>query len=304
MTLQIRGFCPTDAEAAAAAYRAGRDHLFMTPEGVAFRVASGEAGGHFRLLLAELDGRVVGSARATVHLDASVPGQGSANVSVLPEARGRGAGAALLAAAEEYLAERQVTTVRGWADDTPADLAFAEARGYRRGRQAHFARLDLTAGLRPVPVLPPGVELRPVSAFAADPYPIYRLDLAGTEDEPGGVDSAGQAYESWLAEVWHDPEQQHELATVALVDGEPAAFSAVRTDGGTRYWSAFTTTAAAHRGRGLAKLAKTDSLHRARAAGLTDAFTNNDDANAPMLAINAWLGYETCASEWEFAREL
>jgi RimJ/RimL family protein N-acetyltransferase len=60
----------------------------------------------------------------------------------------------------------------------------------------------------------------------------------------------------------------------------------------------------AYRGRGLAKLAKTDSLHRARAAGYTEAFTGNDTGNAPMLAINAWLGYRPTATEWHYLRDL
>ena len=45
-------------------------------------------------------------------------------------------------------------------------------------------------------------------------------------------------------------------------------------------------------------------LHRARAAGLTEAFTHNDGSNAPMLAVNDWLGYERCAAEWKYTREL
>jgi len=58
------------------------------------------------------------------------------------------------------------------------------------------------------------------------------------------------------------------------------------------------------RGRGLAKLAKNDSLHRARAAGFTDAFTGNDAGNEPMLAINRWFGYEICATEVAHVRDL
>jgi hypothetical protein len=65
-----------------------------------------------------------------------------------------------------------------------------------------------------------------------------------------------------------------------------------------------TGTARAHRGRGLAKLAKNDSLHRARAAGYTEAFTGNDTGNGPMLAINKWFGYEICATEVHHVREL
>ncbi|AUG80110.1 acetyltransferase [Kitasatospora sp. MMS16-BH015] len=304
MTLTVRDFRAADAEAAAETYEAGRRHLIKTPQGMLWLATRADPAQHRRVLLAELDGRVVGSARVTVHADSSVAGQGSAQVSVLPEARRSGAGRALLAEAERHLAAHGVTTVYSWVDDTEADQAFATAHGYRRGRPARFARLDLTAALRPVPAVAPGVELRTAASFAADPSPLYRLDVAGTEDEPGEIDAAGQAYEAWLEEIWHHPEQDHELTTVALVDGVPAAFSAVTTDGAGRYWSSFTTTGAAFRGRGLAKLAKTDSLHRARAAGCTEAYTSNDEGNAPMLAVNAWLGYQVCAREWKYSREL
>ena len=65
-----------------------------------------------------------------------------------------------------------------------------------------------------------------------------------------------------------------------------------------------TGTARAHRGRGLAKLAKNDSLHRARAAGYTEAFTGNDAGNEPMIAINKWFGYELCGTEVRYVRAL
>ncbi|CAM5418874.1 GNAT superfamily N-acetyltransferase OS=Streptomyces violarus OX=67380 GN=FHS41_006449 PE=4 SV=1 [Streptomyces violarus] len=65
-----------------------------------------------------------------------------------------------------------------------------------------------------------------------------------------------------------------------------------------------TGTVRDQRGRGLAKLAKNDSLHRARAAGYTEAFTGNDTGNEPMIAINKWFGYEICAKEVRYVREL
>ncbi|MBM0224834.1 hypothetical protein [Micromonospora sp. ATA51] len=67
------------------------------------------------------------------------------------------------------------------------------------------------------------------------------------------------------------------------------------TDGRDRYWSGMTGTRRAFRSRGLAKLAKNDSLHLARAAGYTAAFTGNDTENAPLLAINTWFGYRPTA---------
>lgn len=45
------------------------------------------------------------------------------------------------------------------------------------------------------------------------------------------------------------------------------------------------------------KLAKNASLHRARAARYTDAYTGNDAGNGPMPAVNRWFGYEICATE-------
>jgi hypothetical protein len=65
-----------------------------------------------------------------------------------------------------------------------------------------------------------------------------------------------------------------------------------------------TGTAREFRGRGLAKLAKNDSLHRAREAGITEAFTGSDAQNGPMLAINKWFGYEICATEVRHVRTL
>ena len=42
---------------------------------------------------------------------------------------------------------------------------------------------------------------------------------------------------------------------------------------------------------GLARLLKSHSLHRAAEAGATRAITDNDETNAPMLAVNKALGY-------------
>ena len=48
----------------------------------------------------------------------------------------------------------------------------------------------------------------------------------------------------------------------------------------------------AYRGKGLGLLMKQHSLAWAAAAGITRVMTQNDTTNAPMLAINARLGYQ------------
>ncbi|MFE2109396.1 GNAT family N-acetyltransferase [Kitasatospora sp. NPDC059463] len=303
-SLTIRDFRPEDADAVAAAHRAGREHLVQTPEMFAWRAARQAKGAHYRVLVAELDGRVVGAVRCGVVVGTSAVGIGHANGSVLPGHRRRGAFTALLAAAERHLAGHGVTELHSWVDDEPGSLAFAAARGFTPGRTAHFAGRDLTVPLPVAPPLPAGVELRPASGFAADPYPLFEIDADAARDEPGEVVMDAAEYDEWLAAEWNRPDLDRELTVVAVVDGVPAAFSSATTDGADRYWSAFTACRREYRGRGLAKLAKLESLRRARAAGLRHAYTSNDAGNAPMLAINAWLGYERCASERKFIKRL
>jgi GNAT superfamily N-acetyltransferase len=148
------------------------------------------------------------------------------------------------------------------------------------------------------------VELRTAADFADDPRPLFDLDAETTADEPGDVEAELDDYEQWVDETYRHPLLDHALSTVVVVDGTPAAFTAVRTDGRNRYFTGMTGTARAFRGRGLAKLAKNDSLHRARAAGYTEAFTGNDTGNGPMLAVNKWFGYEVCATEVRHVREI
>ncbi|MFF5706315.1 GNAT family N-acetyltransferase [Streptomyces sp. NPDC012794] len=310
MTIHVRDIRPDDvrdAEAVVRLRRAALPYLITTAAGVAHELASAHPGKHCRLLLAETpDGRPVGTAETGLAYDGPGPGPSYANVYVDPAHQGLGAGSALLRTAEEHLAARGAADVYAWVLDEPAHRGFAERRGYRPSRSAHFLRLDLAAGsLPPLPrKLPAGVELRPGSAFAADPRPLYEADVEASADEPGDVPADLDDYGDWLDGVWRQPTLDHELTTVVLVDGAVAAFTAARTDGATRYSSAMTGTLRAFRGRGLAKLAKTDSLHRARAAGYTEAFTGNDAGNGPMLAVNSWFGYEICATETRHAKKL
>ncbi|MFI6445179.1 GNAT family N-acetyltransferase [Kitasatospora sp. NPDC050543] len=302
--MTIRDFRPADAVAAAAIHRAGRSHLVLGAEVFTWLAANLPADQHYRTFVAELDGEVVGCIRCGVVTGTTARGVGFANGSVRPESRRRGVFTALLAAAERHLTAQGVTELHCWVDEVPDALAFAANRGFRQGSLAHFSGRDLTAPLPPVPAPAPGIELRTAADYLDDPFPLFVVEADAARDEPGEIAQDAADYDSWLTEVWSRPDLDRALTSVVLADGEPVAFSAAQTDGESRYWSAFTACRRSHRGQGLSKLAKTDSLHRARAAGYTEAFTSNDDTNAPMLAINAWLGYERCASERKFIKQL
>ncbi|MEV0412197.1 hypothetical protein AB0I68_15690 [Streptomyces sp. NPDC050448] len=100
--------------------------------------------------------------------------------------------------------------------------------------------------------------------------------------------------------------KRHRLLVAETADGLVAgtAEAGLAYDSPEPGRSAMTGTRRAFRGRGLARLAKTDSPRRARAAGCTEAFTGNDTGNEPMLAINTSFGYEVCATETRYAKQL
>ncbi|MFF1833994.1 GNAT family N-acetyltransferase [Streptomyces sp. NPDC058231] len=305
MTVRVRDFLPADAAAWVRVRRAALPYMVTTPEVIAFDLANAHPDKRYRLLVAEEDGEILGTAQVGIAHDTPEPGQGFCNPYTHPQRVGRGAGSLLVRTAEEYLARVGAVSVHTWVLDEPANRAFAEKRGYTPSRPAHFLRLDLARGsLPPRQELPPGVELRTAADFADDPRPLFEADAESTADEPSDTPAELTDYEDWLRTTWNSPGLDRELTSVAVVDGEVAAFSVAETDGLTRYWSGMTGTRRAYRNRGLAKLAKSDSLRRARAAGYTDAYTGNDAGNGPMLAINSWFGYEICATEVRHVRRI
>ncbi|MDT9686177.1 GNAT family N-acetyltransferase [Streptomyces sp. TRM76323] len=306
MAVIIRDFHPGDAEAVVRSRRATVPFLAVTPRSVLFDVETANPAKRFRLLVAEEDGEVVGTAYAGIAYDSGVPGQGYVTPNVHPDHRGRGAGGSLLRTAEEHLAAHGATTVHAWVRDDPHSTAFAAKRGYRPTRTAHFQHLDLARAVLPEPpgALPPGVALRTAADYEDDPRPLFEADAEATADEPGDIAAVLDDFDDWVRHTWNNPLFDRHLSTVVTVDGRVASYTAAHTDRETRYVSGMTGTLRAHRGRGLAKLAKADSLRRARAAGLTDAYTSNDGANGPMLAINRWFGYGICATEVRHVRTL
>ncbi|MEU6219760.1 GNAT family N-acetyltransferase [Streptomyces sp. NPDC047022] len=310
MTVTVREVDPeraADTEAFARIRHRALPCMVSTGTSIAYAVRHTHPDAHYRPLLAVADGEPIATAQVGLVHDSPEPGNAYAHVHVDPDRTGTGlgAGSLLVRTVEERLRALGATRVYSWVLDRPACLSFAKKRGYRAGRSSHFLRLDLANGtLPPLQEPAPGVELRTAVDFADDPRPLFALDAEVVQDEPSDVEYQFTDYEAWLKETWHHPLLSRDLTSVAVVDGRPVAFSAARTDGAGRYGTAMTGTARDFRGRGLAKLVKNHSLHRARAAGLTEAFTGNDTTNGPMLAINKWFGYEICATEVQHVREL
>lgn len=305
MTVIVRDFRPADAPAVVGIRRASVPYDVTTEEALHFAVRSANPASKYRMLVAEDGGEVIGTSHVALAYDSEEPGQARLNPHVHPAHKGKGVGSAILRAAEEHLAAEGARTVFTWVNDEPASLAFAAHRGYSPLRTAHFQRLDLTGATPPEPpALPAGCALATAADFADDPRPVFEADAEASSDEPGDIHTNLDDFEDWLNNTWRHPCLDLRLSTLVVADGGIVAFTLVHTDGDTTYLSAMTGTLRDYRGRGLAKAAKADSLRRARAAGFTDAFTNNDARNEPMLAVNTCLGYQVSASEVRHVREL
>lgn len=244
-------------------------------------------------LVAEVDGRLVASATGGIEISVLEKDVGGLGVSVHPDARGRGIGTALHTRVLDHLASVGAHRLVAIAVEEPATMTWAAARGYTPKAQQRFLTVD-PRQLPPQPATPPGVTIQ--TAAEAGPAVVHAVDDAASVDEPGDLTYAGVPYDEWLARTW--PGFDHEISLVAYVDGQPAAISLLDANYDTgRALSVGSSTLPAYRGRGLIKLLKSVSLRAAADRGLRDVITGNDSTNAPMLAINQWLGYrEFCAN--------
>ena len=108
--------------------------------------------------------------------------------------------------------------------------------------------------------------------------------------------------EEWTSDYWRSPILDDDASMAAFVDGRLAAITLIRIDRPSgRAQNNLAGTLREFRGRGLATLLKSHSLRRAAELGATIAITDNEEANAPMLAVNTRLGYRPFARRltWE-----
>jgi GNAT superfamily N-acetyltransferase len=288
-----------DIPAAAAVRASVVTDAIITADGMRTWLADLPEAAGALLLAAEIDGQLVGWCNGWRNMFGSDQDAGLLDVVVLPDHQRRGIGARLATRGLEHLAGIGIQTVRAGSTDGPAEVAFAARFGFVEVHASSTSAVDPRA-IEPLPV-PEGVTLKSFGEIE-DPRPLYELDLEVSRDIPGDEDFDSMSLEQWSSRFWHSVFADDEVSLAAYVDGELAALTMLRLDRPShRAQNNLTGTRRAHRGRGLAQLLKTHSLHRAAQAGAVIAFTNNDETNAAMLAVNHRLGYRHSSRhvDWE-----
>lgn len=310
MTLQIRPMETEDVPAVLPFLRAHHPYRVLTEKAVRWRMANPTPHStDFPIVATDGDGGIVGFTRSLLTRPEGRDPHGLTFLTAVAERYRNGDLAArLLTASEESLVERGARTLRTEVAEEPVQAGgpllhgVALDHGYAEEETHHILGLDLSL-LPPAPEPPAGVELRTFREYADDPRPVYELDRLASEDEPGAVPSVGfMTFEDWVNGPWNHPLTDLDLSLVFLHEGTPAGITCYASDRRSRMESSMTGTLREYRGRGLAGYAKHVALLRAREQGFTHAATGNHENNAPMLAINARLGYALLGKETGYVK--
>jgi mycothiol synthase len=243
------------------------------------------AGPNQLMLLAELDGEVVGCGIAD---RSDLAGQGSLAPRVVPDARRRGVGTALLRVLAAHVEALGFDQAGALVDDR-GSLAFAERFGFREvDRDVEQVR---AVGEEPWPQVPAGVELVTVAA-RPELFPRVYYELALEAFQDFALDRPIEiSLETWEREWATWPEGSF----VALADDQIVGFAGLLHDDDRpdRAENSLTAVRRDWRRRGLASLLKRTVLAWAAENAVREIYTWTQTGNEAMRAVNESLGYVT-----------
>ena len=252
----------------------------------------------YRNWLAILEGEPVGTATCLEPPDMKESAAAYGQVCVLPAARRRGAGTALLAHASAHarLLGKSELEVSAFEDD-PEGIQFGEKRGYSCIMRLRSLRLVVAEC--PAPTVAPPEELtittlaeRPdlahgVWEVAAEAIPDIPIDSdvpmhPGTFDEFRSLTLTGARY---IAEA----------TFVALKDREVVGYGQLTWQDPSRRiaYHHMLAVRRAFRGKGVASALKAAQIVWALENGVVELRTENEERNTPVRAINKKYPYES-----------
>ena len=255
-------------------------------------------------LLAERDGRAVGA--ATVGRIYVYPPEYPAlwgTVGVLPPERRQGIGDKLLRAISDAARSAGKSELHlRCMEDRPEGIEFLTHRGYTEHERSKTVHLDLAGVVAPTAVPPPGVEITTLAVRPDLVEGVHAVALEAFADIPGGDDpmAVGDLAEFRARDVDRAliPKDAFFVAVETATGRAVGYASLFKLPGSTtRAYHDMTAVLRAFRGRGIARELKRATIGWALANGLRTLETGNDEANAPMRALNARLGYRPLPDE-------
>lgn len=223
---------------------------------------------------------------------------------LLPQVRTAERIGALYEAVEERAREDGALRYVAWAWEHDRLLLDAlAARGYREERRERFWELDLAkhrerlAAMTEASRAKMGEQGIRILTMAEDDDPqkhrkLWRTSEEADQDVPTTVPHVPKPFEQFM-KWFSSPGVREDRMWIARVGDDIVGVSAlsyppvrgvVSTD--------WTATARSVRGKGVARALKCETLMQAIALGVDRVRTDNDGQNAPILHINATMGYE------------
>jgi mycothiol synthase len=240
------------------------------------------------MLLAEVEGEVVGCGIAD---RSDLAGQGSLAPRVVPHARRRGAGTALLRALAAHVETLGFDQAGAIVDDE-GSLAFAERFGFREvDRDVEQVR---SIGEEQWPQVPDALEVVSI-ADRPELFPRVYRELALEAFKDFALDRPIEiSLETWEREWATWPEGSF----VALAGGEVVGFAGLLHDDDRpdRAENSLTAVRRDWRRRGLASLLKRMAIAWAAEHRIREIYTWTQTGNEAMRAVNGSLGYVTRAT--------
>lgn len=299
MTFVIRPMTASDYAALAQFYSAAGEPT--TAESLRYTDEIRESYLLYGRLLAETDGKIVGTSRYKQHAGTYRPGHFEVKLLVLPQHRSRGIGTALWRALMQLLAPHSPLSLAASVRETEtAGLAYAHRLGFVERMRQWESRLDLTTVDLELHtpaldrVAAAGYEIITFADLAGDPVrnrEAYELLNEVRRDVPSAEPRTDIPWERWQRNQ-SGPSFWAEGFFFARKGEELAGMSQLwRTDEPGLARTGITAVRRAHRGKGVATALKVRALQTARDAGYSKVATMNETNNREMLAINEKLGF-------------
>ena len=224
-----------------------------------------------------------------------------AMVRILPEHRGQGIGNRIYEVLSEHAQRLGRDSMWGRIlEDDEESRSFARNRGFREAGREYEVVLD-TAQADIAADPPEGIELVSLAERPDLAEAVHAVDCEVSADvpRPEGDDFEPQPFARWHELYLEGPGAVPDAMIAALDGSEVVGYTGLRRRGAISPIAENLLTAVRRpwRRRGIAVALKQEQIARARAAGIEQIYTTNDETNAGMRGVNARLGYRPAPTQ-------